>query len=185
MTEEVKTEDVKTEDVKTDDVKTDVKKDVDSIPYARFKEINDALKESNDAIDKMKADQKSVKEKELTEQGKYKELLETKEAELKIAAEQAKQWKEYQDSHRKMLIELIPEDDRVIYEGLSLEALEKHVTKIGKKPVVLGVDNSTPGEADALGFETPQEAAKAFAAGKIEEDVYHKVRDYFKSKLQR
>ena len=175
---------VETPDVKPEEVKPDVKPNVDSIPYARFKEINDALKESNETITQMKANEKAKKDKELESQGKYKTLLEERDAELEVANKKASEWDTYQEARRKSLIDVIPEDDRDIYKGLSLEALEKHVIKIGKKPVVPGVDNTTPGEAEAMGYATPQEAALALNRGEIKQELFDKIMKFFRSKVK-
>lgn len=54
------------------------------VPYERFKEVNDQLKATNDRLAKLEADQKAAADKEAAEQGKWQELAEKRDAELKV-----------------------------------------------------------------------------------------------------
>ena len=53
------------------------------IPYARFKEVNDQLKELQKRFADMETEQKTANEKELAAQQKWQELAQKREAELK------------------------------------------------------------------------------------------------------
>lgn len=53
------------------------------VPYDRFKQVNDELKQIKDQLAKQQEEQKKQKDKELAEQEKWKELADQREAELK------------------------------------------------------------------------------------------------------
>jgi hypothetical protein len=53
------------------------------VPYDRFKEINDQLKATKDALAKIEAERQAADEKRLTDEKKWQELAEKREAELK------------------------------------------------------------------------------------------------------
>lgn len=58
------------------------KKTVESIPYYKFKEVNDAKNALAEQVAEFKRLQKEADDKKLAEEGRYKELLEAKEKEL-------------------------------------------------------------------------------------------------------
>jgi hypothetical protein len=58
------------------------KKTVDSIPYYKFKEVNEEKKALAEQVAEFKRLQKEADDKKLAEEGRYKELLEAKEKEL-------------------------------------------------------------------------------------------------------
>lgn len=58
------------------------KKTVDSIPYYKFKEVNEEKKALAEQVAEFKKLQKEADDKKLAEEGRYKELLEAKEKEL-------------------------------------------------------------------------------------------------------
>jgi len=155
--------------------------DVQTVPYARFKEVNDALKETTARISQIEADQKKAREAELAEQGKFKELLETATAERESYKVEAESWKAYQADRRKTLTEQLPEADRDIYGELRLDKLEAHVDRVKESK------NKAPGASAArpsgenLGYKTPQEAAFARGRGDITEADFQKVLSFFKS----
>jgi hypothetical protein len=53
------------------------------VPYERFREVNEALKAAEKRLSKIEADQKAAAEKQAAEQGKWQQLAEQREAELK------------------------------------------------------------------------------------------------------
>lgn len=104
------------EGVKQPESSQDVKPE--TVPYSRFKEINDKLKDMETRELKRAEDDRAAKEKKLLEEKKYHELLETKAKELEDAkAEQtklaaiAKQFKEQQDSIREAALAKIADED--------------------------------------------------------------------------
>ena len=109
-----------------------------NVPYDRFSEVNNA---KNDAlsqvgklqaqIDKMNSENKSKAESKLIEDGKLKEALDLMTNERNDFKNQAEQWTSYQDTKRESLMGQLTDDtDKSIAEGLSLDKLEKYVTKI-------------------------------------------------------
>ncbi|MFQ6610707.1 MAG: hypothetical protein ACE5D7_07905 [Fidelibacterota bacterium] len=138
-------EQVKDQDVKSDPVEDDVKKPVDSIPYSRFKEVNESLKAANAKLEEMAKKDEERRQKEINaiEDAKAEIAnLATQRDELKAKAEE---WENYQESRRQALMEKIPEDERELFDGFSdLAKLEKIVEKQFDKPRV-NVDTSSPG----------------------------------------
>ena len=125
-----------TEDTQSNNNSTQA--DTKNVPYDRFAEVNNA---KNDAlsqvgklqaqIDKMNSENKSKAEAKLVEDGKLKEALDLMTNERNDFKKQAEQWNTYQDNKRESLMgKLTEDDDKSIAEGLSLDKLEKYVTKV-------------------------------------------------------
>ena len=122
----------------TQDNNNSTQADTKNVPYDRFAEVNNA---KNDAlsqigklqaqIDKMNSENKSKAEAKLVEDGKLKEALDLMTNERNDFKKQAEQWTTYQDNKRESLMGKLTDDtDKSIAEGLSLDKLEKYVTKI-------------------------------------------------------
>jgi len=136
--------------VNPDPVVEDVNKPVDSIPYSRFKEVNDALKSANEALAEMKKSQEKVRTKELEEKEEWKTLADERQAKIDELNAKATEWDEFQANRRKALIEKLPEDDREVYGVLPLDKLEIHVEKITNNNVP-GVSTSPPANDGEFG----------------------------------
>lgn len=171
--------------VKTEDTSQEVKTEKENmIPQSRFNEVISAKKELEDRLAKIEADRKANAEKRLTEEGKFKELNEQLAKERDAFKAQADEWKTFQDSRRKTLIEKLPEEDRDIYGELSLDKLEKVVGKISGNKI--SVDGSLPtDEGQSLGYPNLISAANAHRAGQLDDKEYGKIHKYFTSKLHR
>ena len=122
----------------TQDNNNSTQADNKNVPYDRFAEVNNA---KNDAlsqigklqaqIDKMNSESKSKAEAKLVEDGKLKEALDLMTNERNDFKKQAEQWNTYQDTKRESLMsKLTEDDDKSIAEGLSLDKLEKYVSKV-------------------------------------------------------
>ena len=109
-----------------------------NVPYDRFAEVNQA---KNDLagqvgklqaqIDKMNQTSKQQEEAKMIEDGKLKEALDIVKKERDDFKVQAEQWNTYQTSKRESLMgKLTEDDDKSIAEGLSLDKLEKYVSKV-------------------------------------------------------
>ena len=110
MENEVKL-DVKAE-VEQPDETVEVKEDENSIPYYRFKEINESLRDARGEITKLKEKQESERK-----------------AELEKVTAKANAWNDYENTRRESLLSKLPENDREIYGSLSLEKLEQHIDR--------------------------------------------------------
>ena len=148
------TQDTVNQDVKTDSAGNSVNNSAvtqddkqNQVPQAR---VNEIVSKSRAEIDKLteennqfKAEKEQARKKQLEADGKQSELIAEQEAELKVLREdKAKRENERKERHEK-LIEALPENQRAIYSGLSLEALEEHIKL------------STP-ESDKLNTDTRQ-----------------------------
>jgi DNA repair exonuclease SbcCD ATPase subunit len=156
----------------------DKREPVDAIPYARFREVNEKYKQAIAEIERIKAEQEKIRQKELEEQGKYKELLAETQAKFEAVSQKAKQWEEYQASRRKALLEKLPEEDRELYDELSLEKLEKVVEKVTFKQNVPRTSKGSPMGA-VEGFNTLADAAGAYSKGEIDKQTYEKIKSGF------
>ena len=156
-------EKVEVQDVKQDTAATasDEKQTVNSVPYSRFSELVDeknTLKVQLDSLNKeAKQQAEDRKLKEMESKGEYEKIMTDMSSKLETAETKAKAFDEYQASRRESLLSKLPEDDRGIYDGLSLEKLEVHVDKFNSKPNPANVDNSTPNATG--GYESPLEWA--------------------------
>lgn len=175
MTEERTTEQevAKTEE-KTETV---VEKTEQQIPYSRFKEINDAKNALQTQLDEINAKLKKQDEEKLAAEGKKDELITSLTAERDSLKESSDAWEAYQEERRKTLIDKIPEEDRDIYEELSLVKLEKAVDKFSKN-VKINVAN--PGGLG--GYKTLAQVAEALRRGDISAEQYKEEKKKFGSR---
>ena len=122
----------------TQDNNNSTQADNKNVPYDRFAEVNQA---KNDLagqvgklqaqIDKMNQTSKQQEEAKMIEDGKLKEALDIVKKERDDFKVQAEQWNTYQTSKRESLMgKLTEDDDKSIAEGLSLDKLEKYVSKV-------------------------------------------------------
>ena len=137
----------------------------------RAQEAEEQLKEAEEK-------QEKIRTAELEKKEEWKKLADERQAKIDELNPQVEESGTYKKEKRETLLKLIPEKDREIYEGLSLTNLEAHVAKLGKGTVP-GVSNISPGIQEAGGYETPKEAAEAYARGEITHKDYKKYRRAF------
>jgi len=141
---------VDTPDVKQEsaEVASEPKQPIEQVPYARFKELVDeknTMKSEYESLkNKIKGENEARQLKEMEAKGEYDKIMADMNTRLETSEKKSKAWDKYQDTRRESLLSKLPEDDRVIYEGLSLEKLEAHVDKFTTKPSPASVDNSQP-----------------------------------------
>ena len=122
----------------TQDNNNSTQADTKNVPYDRFAEVNQA---KNDLagqvgklqaqIDKMNQTTKQQEENKMVEDGKLKEALNIVQKERDDFKTQAEQWNTYQTNKRESLMsKLTEDDDKSIADGLSLDKLEKYVSKV-------------------------------------------------------
>ena len=153
----------------TQDNNNSTKADTKNVPYDRFTEVNTAKNDALDQVGKLQAQldaintaQKEKQQSELVEQGKAKEALEIVTKERDDFKGQADQWTSYQDNKRASLMEKLTEDDdKSIADGLSLDKLEKYVTKVTQvnTPSTSTSRAATGKNADLLGYDSIEELA--------------------------
>ena len=110
----------------------------DGIPKSRFDEVNNKYKdmtaqnqELQAQLDKFKSDQAAERQKQLEEQGKWKDIAEERGKELEKAQVDVKAWSDYKENKRNTLMEQLTDDsDKAIAGDLSLEKLELYVGKV-------------------------------------------------------
>jgi len=141
---------VEVQDVKQDTTSTasEEKQSVKEVPYARFSELVDEKNTLKVELDSLKKEAKQQAEnrklKEMESKGEYDKIMANMTSKLEVAETKAKAFDTYQASRRESLLSKLPEDDRAIYDGLPLEKLEVHVSKVNTKPSPASVDNSKP-----------------------------------------
>jgi len=122
----------------TQDNNNSTQADNKNVPYDRFAEVNQA---KNDLagqvgklqaqIDKMNQTTKQQQEAKMVEDGKLKEALNIVQKERDEFKTQSEQWNTYQANKRESLMgKLTDDDDKSIADGLSLDKLEKYVSKV-------------------------------------------------------
>jgi hypothetical protein len=122
----------------TQDNNNSTQADTKNVPYDRFSEVNNAKNDALDQvgklqaqIDKMNQTTKQQEEAKMVEDGKLKEALNIVQKERDDFKVQAEQWNTYQTNKRESLMgKLTEDDDKSIAEGLSLDKLEKYVSKV-------------------------------------------------------
>tara|TARA_Y100000034_G_scaffold73202_1_gene88174 strand:+ start:954 stop:1520 length:567 start_codon:yes stop_codon:yes gene_type:complete len=149
------TQTVDVPDVKQDKVAEPEKQSVDQVPYSRFKELIDeknTLKVQLDSLNKeAKQQAENRKLKDMESKGEYEKIMSDMTSKLETAEKKANAFDEYQATRRESLLSKLPEDDRGIYDGLSLDKLEAHVDKFNSKSSPARVDNSKPSETGGYG----------------------------------
>jgi len=141
---------VEVPDVKQDtaDTASEEKQPVNQVPYARFSELVDEKNTLKVELDTMKKSAKeqaeSRKLKQMEEKGEYDQIMANMTSKLEVAEKKAQAFDDYQVTKRESLLSELPEEDRAIYDGLSLEKLEAHVKKVSTAPSPASVDNSKP-----------------------------------------
>ena len=141
---------VEVQDVKQDTASTasEEKQSVKEVPYARFSELVDEKNTLKVELDSLRKEAKQQSEnrklKEMESKGEYDKIMANMTSKLEVAETKAKAFDTYQASRRESLLSKLPEDDRAIYDGLPLEKLEVHVSKVNTKPSPASVDNSKP-----------------------------------------
>jgi len=163
-------ETVQVQDVKEDTTTpaSEEKQVVNSVPYARFKEkvtennelktTNGKLTTENEFLKKEKKERsEAIKLKQMEEKGEYDKIISNMTHELEGYKKKATAFDEYQANRRDSLLSKLPEEDRAIYDGLSLDKLEVHVDKVISNPKPKQVDNSIPGTK--MGYSSMEEWA--------------------------
>jgi len=137
-----------TQDVKQSPADAPSEEKTAQVPYARFKELVDEKNTFKTQFEELQTSIKTQTEerklKDLEAKGEYETILTDMKSKLATAETKANAFDTYQESRRESLLSKIPEDDRAIYDGLSLEKLEVHVEKVNAKPLPAQVDNSKP-----------------------------------------
>ena len=122
----------------TQDKNNSTQADTKNVPYDRFTEVNTAKNEAlsqigklQAQIDKMNSNQKDKEQAKLVEDGKLQEALGIVTKERDDFKGQADQWNTYQTNKRESLMgQLTNDEDKAIADGLSLDKLEKYVSKV-------------------------------------------------------
>lgn len=153
---------VNVQDEKQDTAATaSVKQSVDQVPYARFKELVDEKNELKTQIDevnkKIQSDTEAREQAEMEKKGEYETLVADLKTKLESATSKADAFDSYEASRKDILLSKLPEDDRAIYEDMSLEKLEAHIDKVSTRPV--NVPSGRPGRGDHGGYENAVEFA--------------------------
>ena len=131
INQDVNTEATNEESVKETSVDQTTKNDNEgTIPYARFKEINDKFKSVSAELSKINSANNEARELKLKEDGKLKELLDEKESLISDLKGKAESWDAYRADRRDVLLSKLPKDDREDFAELNLKQLEKVVDKL-------------------------------------------------------
>ena len=139
--------------VKTDSVQTDENVSVDttgndtntveSIPYARFNEVNKQKKELEAKLKEFNDTQEANRIKAMEEQGKYKELNAELTSKVNKYEEKLNVYAEREAKEREDLISQLDDQDKEVYGSLSNDQLRKHLSK-GQKPQPANTNTTQP-----------------------------------------
>lgn len=132
INEDVKSESTNEEGVKETSVDTDNTKTENNIPYSRFKDVNDKLKDATAKLDSYEAKMETARQKKMEEDGKLKELLAEKETEITSLKDKAEKLDKIEADRRESLISKLPDDLKEDEEFLSLSnnQIQKIVDKL-------------------------------------------------------
>ena len=122
---------------------------VESIPYARFNEVNKQKKELEAKLKEFNDTQEANRIKAMEEQGKYKELNAELTSKVNKYEEKLNVYAEREAKEREDLISQLDDQDKEVYGSLSNDQLRKHLDK-SNKPQTANT-NTTPPIRDASG----------------------------------
>jgi hypothetical protein len=149
-----------------------------TVPYSRFKEVNDEKRKLEERIGQIEAEQKIEVEKRLTEQEKYKELADKRGEELVKAQAEADKVAAYEKTLTEVLaaqVEALPKDKRALVpEELSTQGklnwLAKNAAILkAPAPFDIGAGNRGGGEDHTPPVLTPEEHEYAQKYGMTDE----------------
>ena len=151
MSEDVKmdqgSEETAVEQTSQEPTSQGVKSVSDSIPYARFSEVNSRRKEAEAELEKYKAKAEAKRKSQLEKQGEYKSLLQETEKELEQVKEKASAWESYESQKREQLMKAVDFNERQqrIASKLDLVELESYVADLTEQTSnVVVTDHSVP-----------------------------------------
>ena len=107
-----------------------------TIPYARFNELNKNYKALQDDLAEMKANQEKQRTARMEEEGKYKELNAELQSKNDKLVEQNSVYLAQEKAKRESLLGKLSEEDQAIYGDLSTEKLEKHIATLESRTSV-------------------------------------------------
>ena len=117
------------------DTTDNVKDPVESIPYARFNEVNKQKKELETKLKEYQDKQEAQRVKAMEEQGKFKELNTELTNKLQSYEEKLNVYAEKEKKERENLISQLDDQDKEVYGSLSNDQLRKHLDKSKTQPV--------------------------------------------------
>lgn len=146
------------------------------IPKARFDEVNNEAKALRKRLDELDAEKKARDEKQLEEQGKYKELIDSLRSQLVEVSGKASKVEEYEATLGKLLqaeLAALPEQSRrLVPEKLSIQDRLDYIAENRELLVKPAAPNIGAGSKGTSGEPTGQvpngfyEAAQAFGLSK-------------------
>jgi len=155
----------------------------DYVPRDKYNELKTSLDTTLEKLSKYETAAEADKRKKLEEEGKYQEILKEKEDTISTLKAKAEEWDTFQTKEREVLLAKIPESSREIFKDESLSKLKEIVEMVAKKPPETPVDHLPGREADSMGYNSPQEAARAKVRGDIDEPTYQKIFNYFRDQV--
>jgi hypothetical protein len=114
------------------DTTDNVKDAVESIPYARFNEVNKQKRELETKLKEYEQKQEAQRVKAMEEQGKFKELNAELTNKLQSYEEKLNVYAEKEQKEREDLLSQLDDQDKEVYGSLSNDQLRKHLTKAQK-----------------------------------------------------
>tara|TARA_R110000824_G_scaffold252854_6_gene441671 strand:- start:4993 stop:5544 length:552 start_codon:yes stop_codon:yes gene_type:complete len=121
-----------------------------NVPYSRFKDVNDQLKEYKLELSKLEQERGERDAKIKAEKGEFKELYETEVQHRKEAEAKAQQHDEYVVARKSQIMAEWSDEDKELYGSMSLDKLERHNDKLNLNKVVktnvqkAGMSNGKP-----------------------------------------
>jgi len=185
----METENNLVQDVKEEPIaESNEEKTPDAVPYSRFKglvdEKNTYKTELHSLKEQIAKKEEDAKLKELESKGEYDRIISDMNQKLEKERKEKEEYRikaiahdDYQVARKNALLEKLPENERAIYDELSLDKLEAHVDKV-KTTNIPSVDNSAP--ANAEGYKSLTDLAQDFNTGKINMDTYTRLMNVFR-----
>ena len=106
----------------------------DAVPYARFKEVNDKLRELERKEQEREETARKAQEDEQKKRGEFEQLLKDKEKELEALRGFKTARETEEKAERDKLIEKLTDEDKEIGAELSMPKLRAYVEKQTKPP---------------------------------------------------
>ena len=156
------TEEKKADEQQTPPVEPAKETENKMFPEDYVRQLREEAKARRLEAQKIKEELEALKQAELEEKGKYKELYEKQMADYEAVKKKAEEWEQYQEAQKTALIAKLPEEKRAKYEALDPKTVLAVVPDIIAQtaPVAPNPDKAKPIINGPAGKWTEEAVAK-------------------------
>ncbi len=150
------------------------------VPRSKYNDIKAELKKYQD-------NEEVLRIKKLEEEGEYSKIIKSSNEKIDNLQREVDEWNAYKIVEKESLLKQLPKESIETFKDTGLTTLRKVVALYnqGRDNKTMEFGSPSGRESDSMGYNTPQEAARAKINGEIDEKEFRKIFNYFKSKAHR